>query len=137
MFNALRSDELLVGIGRVLRRAAAAESRLEGFERSLVLSATSVARLLAAEQRAQADLLASTRTRLDGALAGDERPLVVAARQRVATAADGPALGAALAELLAELPRPDAVRDAVQRALRTMADAEVAALAAPAAGAGR
>lgn len=137
MFNALRSDELLAGIGRVLRRAAAADSRLEGFERSVVLSATSVARLLAGEQRAQAALLATTRRELDAALAGDDRPLVADARRRVAAAADGPALGAALGDLLAELPRPDAVRTAVQRALRAMADAEVAALAAPPEGARR
>ncbi len=131
MFNALRSDELLVGIGRVLRRAASTGSRLEGFERSLVLSAASVARLLAGEQRAQTELMATTRAQLAEALDGDQRPLVADARRRIAAASDGPALGDAVCALLAELPRPDAVRSDVQRALRTMADAEVAALAAP------
>lgn len=130
MFNALRSDELLMGIGRVLRRAAQAESRLEGFERSLVLSATSVTRLLASEQRAQSALLATVREQLDEALAGDPRPLAARARRRVATVADGPELGEVVADLLVELPRPDPLRDGVRRVLRAMADAEVAALAA-------
>lgn len=130
MFNALRTDELLMGIGRVLRRAAQAESRLEGFERSLVLSATSVTRLLAGEQRALPTLLATVREQLRVALADDPRPPVERARRRVAAAVDGPQLGEALADLLSELPRPDPLRDEVRRVLRAMADAEVAALAA-------
>ena len=54
MFNALRSDELLVGVGRMIRMAADATDPLEGFERSQLLSAFSVTRLLASEQRGAA-----------------------------------------------------------------------------------
>jgi hypothetical protein len=130
VFNALRTDELLLGIGRVLRRAAKAEPRLEGFDRSLVLSATSVSRLLASEQRAQPALLATTRRAIDEQLDGDDRPLVVDVRRRIDAAVDGTQVGDAVADLLAELPRPDPLRDGLQRVLRAMADAEVAALAA-------
>jgi hypothetical protein len=129
VFNALRSDELLVGVGRMLRMAADAKEPLEGFERSQLLSAFSVTRLLASEQRAQAQLLEATQADLDGALAGDDRDVVVAARERIAAAADGPALGEALTALLAGLPdAADPTRAAVHRALRTMVDDEVAAL---------
>lgn len=129
MFNALRSDELLVGVGRMLRMAAAAEGPLEDFQRSQLLSAFSVTRLLASEQRAQAALLQATRADLLGALDGDDRAVVAAARERIAAAADGPELGAALNALLAELPyADDPARVALQRALRRMVDAEVAAL---------
>jgi hypothetical protein len=122
MFNALRSDELLVGVGRMLRMAADAKEPLEGFERSQLLSAFSVTRLLASEQRAQADLLEATRASLVGVLDAD-------GAARVAAAADGPALGAVLTDLLAGLgDADDPTRVAVHRALRTMVDDEVAAL---------
>lgn len=130
MFNALRTDELLLGIARILRRAAASEGPLDGFERSLALSATSVARLLASEQRALPGIEADTRRRLDEALAADERPAAVEARAGIGQAPDASALGEVLAALLTDLPRPDPLRSAVQGALRQMADAEVAALAA-------
>jgi hypothetical protein len=130
VFNALRSDELLVGVGRMLRMAADAKEPLEGFERSQLLSAFSVTRLLASEQRAEAQLLEATRADLAGALAGDDRAPVAAARERIAAAADGPALGEALTALLAALPDPDPepTRAALHRALRAMVDDEVAAL---------
>jgi hypothetical protein len=127
VFNALRSDELLVGVGRMLRLAADAQGPLEGFERSQMLSAFSVTRLLAAEQRAAGELLQATRANLLRALAGD-RPPIAAARERVAAATDGVALGDALTALLAALPPDDPARPGVHRALRTMVDAEVAAL---------
>ena len=63
MFNALRPDELLVGVGGVLRLVAAAPGPLEEYERSQALSAYSVTRLLAAEERAAAGLLADTKQR--------------------------------------------------------------------------
>jgi hypothetical protein len=129
VFNALRSDELLVGVGRMLRMAADAQAAPEGFERSQLLSAFSVTRLLASEQRAQATLLDATRADLLAALAGDDRPVVASARDRIAAAPDGPALGEALTALLAELREAgDPSRVAVHRALRTMVDDEVAAL---------
>lgn len=130
MFNALRSDELLLGIARVLRKVAAAEGPLDGFERSLALSATSVARLLASEQRALPRIEATARARIDDALAADGRELAATARARIAAAPDAAALGDVLATLLADLPRPDGLRTEIQAALRSMADAEVAALAA-------
>jgi hypothetical protein len=130
VFNALRSDELLVGVGRMLRMAADAKGPPEGFERSQLLSAFSVTRLLASEQRAAATLLEATRADLTAALAGDDRPATATAREQVAAAPDGTALGEALVALLAALPDPDPepTRAAVHRALRTMVDDEVAAL---------
>jgi hypothetical protein len=120
VFNALRSDELLVGVGRMLRMAAASEGPLEDFQRSQLLSAYSVTRLLAAEQRAQAILLEATRADLLAAVGEDAG---------IAAAADGPALGAAVAARLADMAPDDPARAAVHRALRTMVDAEVSALA--------
>jgi hypothetical protein len=122
MFNALRSDELLVGVGRMLRLAADAREPLEGFERSQMLSAFSVTRLLAAEQRGAAALLEATRADLLAAAPAGE------GRERIAAATDGVALGDALTGLLAALAPDDPARAAVHRALRTMVDAEVAAL---------
>jgi hypothetical protein len=123
VFNALRSDELLVGVGRMIRMAADTTGPLEDFQRSQLLSAYSVTRLLAAEQRAQAGLLEATRADLLAAAPED-----AAARQRIAAAPDGPALGGAVTALLADLPPRDPARTAVHGALRRMVDAEVAAL---------
>ncbi len=74
VFNALTPPELLTGIGHTLRMAADANGALEGFERSQVLSAYSVTRLLASEQAAAEELLAWTRGALLDALDGDDRP---------------------------------------------------------------
>jgi hypothetical protein len=130
MFNALRSDELLIGIGRVLRIVADAPGALEEYERSQTLSAYSVTRLLAAEQAAAADLLAWTQAALAAALEGDPRPEAHAARERIAAVASGPELGEALGELLPALPPGDPTRARVHRVLAEMIDREVAALAA-------
>ncbi|MCW2995600.1 MAG: hypothetical protein JWQ18_3095 [Conexibacter sp.] len=129
MFNALRSDELLVGVGRMLRLAADLQAAPEGFERSQLLSAFSVTRLLASEQRGAAVLLAATRADLDAALAGDDRPAATAARAEIAAAVDGIAIGDAVQDLLEALPADDPTRTAVHHALRRMVDAEVATLA--------
>jgi hypothetical protein len=129
VFNALRSDELLVGVGRMLRLAADLGTAPEGFERSQLLSAFSVTRLLASEQRGAAALLAATRADLDAALANDDRDAATAARARIAAAVDGIAIGDAVLDLLEALPDPDPTRAAVQHALRRMVDAEVATLA--------
>jgi hypothetical protein len=131
MFNALTSTELLVGVGRVLRMVADANGELEGFQRSQVLSAFSVTRLLASEQLAATDLLESTRADLREALEGDMRPAVAEARLKIETARDGLAIGDALGDLLEQLPRPDALRARIHAALREMTDREVAALARP------
>lgn len=128
MFNALRPEELLIGLGKVLRSAADAPGRLEDYQRSQLLSAFSVTRLLAAEQAAAHELEATTRQELEAALAGDERPAAREARRRIATA-DGIAMGEALVGLLAALPAEDPTRTRVHRALAAMADREVAVLA--------
>lgn len=131
MFNALTSTDLLVGVGRVLRMVAAQEGGLEDFQRSQVLSAFSVTRLLASEQQAEARLLADAKRDLGRALADDERPDVGQARERIAAASSGVEIGEALGALLAELPRTDPLRGPVHAALRAMIDAEVTALATP------
>jgi hypothetical protein len=123
MFNALRSEELLMGVGRVLRMVADAPGALEEYERSQTLSAYSVTRLLAAEQAASAELLAWTRDALAAALDGE-------ARRRVEAASSGVELGDVLSDLLAELPREDPTRTRVHAVLAEMIDREVAALAA-------
>jgi hypothetical protein len=130
MFNALRSEELLVGIGRVLRIVADAPGALEEYERSQTLSAYSVTRLLAAEQAAAPELLAWTQAALADALAGDERPAGQTARGAIAAATTGPELGDAVGDLLAALESGDATGTRVHRVLAEMIDREVAALAA-------
>lgn len=130
MFNALRSDELLVGVGRVLRLVAAAPAALEEYERSQTLSAYSVTRLLAAEQAAAAELLAATKGALLVAIADDQRPAVRLAAQRIGSATDGIAVGDAIAELLGELSPDEPMRRRIHAALAVMIDSEVAALAA-------
>lgn len=129
MFNALRSDELLVGVGRVLRLVAAAPGALEEYERSQTLSAYSVTRLLAAEQAAAAALLADTKEALARAIGDDPRPEVQGVAQRLATGTDGIEVGDAVDELLQAIGRDDPMRARVHRVLATMIDAEVAALA--------
>lgn len=134
MFNALTPPQLLVGVGRVLRASADADGALEDYQRSQVLSAYSVTRLLAGELQGAAALRAWTRAALLDALAGDERPPVAVARDRLADpAVDGLRIGEAVADLLAALPRAgaDATRDAVRAIVRQLADREQAALAAP------
>ena len=129
MFNALTSTDLLVGVGRVLRMVAATDGGLEDFQRSQVLSAFSVTRLLASEQQAEAELVAATKRDLADALAGDER--ATPSRERIDAARDGREIGEAVGELLDALPRTDPLRSRVHAALREMIDAEVKALATP------
>jgi hypothetical protein len=74
VFNALRPDELLVGVGGVLRLVAAAPGPLEEYERSQALSAYSVTRLLAAEERAAAGLLSDTKHALVDAILRSAMP---------------------------------------------------------------
>lgn len=129
MFNPLRSDELLVGVGRVLRQVATVPRALEEYERSQALSAYSVTRLLAAEQRGTAALLASVKRELASALHGDPRPQVHEIAERVPAVGDGIELGDAVASLLALLSPDEPLRARVHRILATMIDDEVAALA--------
>lgn len=129
MFNALSTEQLLVGVGRVLRMNASAEGELEDYQRSQTLSAYSVTRLLAAEQAAAGELLGWAREELLMLLAGDQRPPVAAAREAIADAPGGVELGRALSELLRELGRADLLRPRLHRLLAELADREVDALA--------
>jgi hypothetical protein len=132
MFNALRTDELLVGIGRVLRIVADAPGALEEYERSQTLSAYSVTRLLAAEQAAARELLVFTREALLGVFdAAAPRPELGAVRQRIELASTGTEIGEALSELLDSVRRDDPIRAPVHAVLAEMIDREVAALAGP------
>jgi uncharacterized lipoprotein YmbA len=117
MFNPMEPHELVLGVGRVLRMAADGEP-VDGYRRSQLLSAYSVARHLAAEQAAAAELLAWLRAELADALGPDT----------LAGATTGPQLGAALTALLAG-PLDDGLRARLHRILAEMADREVAALA--------
>jgi hypothetical protein len=133
MFNALRTDELIAGMGTTMRAAAAAEGPADEYARGQLLSAFSVSRLLAAEVRATPGLLAWLKGELDAALAASEDPAAAPARERVADAADGNEVGDALVDLLAELRaegRDQALRERVHAVLREMAARELAALAA-------
>jgi hypothetical protein len=129
VFNALTSEELLVGVGRVLRMAAGATGPLEDYQRSQILSAYSVTRLLAAETAASDELLLWLRSELDAVLDDDPRELVLDARAQVKAARSGTEVGDALVDLLAALPREDPRRAGVHRVLRELIDREVAALA--------
>jgi hypothetical protein len=129
VFNALRPDELLVGVGQVLRLVAATDGPLEEYERSQALSAYSVTRLLAAEERAVVGLLSETKRALADAVTGDERPAVRELSGRVNEVANGSQLGDAVCALLALLGPDEPLRARTHGILATMIDAEVAALA--------
>jgi len=132
VFNALTADQLIAGLGSVLRAAAAATEPPDEYARGQLLSAYSITRLLTAEQRASAGLLTWLRTELRDALAPCSDEAAVAARERIAQAADAPAIGAVLVDLLAKLrsgDREPQARARVHAVLRTMADLELAALA--------
>ena len=88
MFNALTPVQLLGAIGQTLRMAAEA-SVFDGYQRSQLLSAHSVARLLASEQAAAAGLLEWTRAALVAALDGDARAAAREAAAALADARDG------------------------------------------------
>jgi hypothetical protein len=149
MFNALRTEQLIAGIGATARAAATADGPPDEYARGQLLSAYSVSRLLAAEVSAETALLAWLRAELLAALA--EHPddaAANAAAPRIETAADAGEIGAALVDLLADLrtrppervrSSPDYVRQSanapslrarIHSILREMADRELAALAA-------
>jgi hypothetical protein len=121
VFNALRTDQLLIGIGSVLRAAADRGAALEDYERSQLLSAYSVARLLAAENVAAPAMLAWIKGEL-GPVLGDQEA-------QMAEAASSIAVGEQLSLLFEQMPVDDPRRPKVHCILREMADREVAALA--------
>src|SRR5215469_6072374 len=132
MFNALRTDELLIGVGRVLRVAAGLERQPDGYERSQLLSAYSITRLLAAEQAVALDLFAELRARLLQVLDAQSPSLPSVERARAAVASARVATDASpeIAELLVELPRESRLKREIHSVLAQIVDAEIAALAA-------
>ena len=153
MFNSLRTDQLIAGIGATARTAATATGPADEYARGQLLSAYSVSRLLAAEVRAASSLLAWLRGELLEALAtAPDDPAAAAAATRIEAAPDAIEIGGALVDLLADLrtrpdaPDPDGVRSSPRYAresanaselrsrihtiLREMAGRELVALAA-------
>lgn len=134
MFNALRTETLIAGMGTTMRAAAAADGGpVDDYARGQLLSAYSISRLLAAEVRAATTLLEWLRAELLAALEDSADPAAAAARERIGEAADANAVGDALVELFAELRRdgrePE-LRERLHAVLREMAARELAALAA-------
>jgi hypothetical protein len=127
VFNSLRTDQLIAGIGATARTAAGATGAPDDYARGQLLSAYSVSRLLAAEVSGEAALLAWLRAELLDAL-GD-RPVAT----EIEAAPDAIAIGGVLVDLLAELREsgedPD-LRTRIHAILREMAGRELAVLAA-------
>jgi hypothetical protein len=111
VFNSLRTDQLIAGIGATARTAATATGPADEYARGQLLSAYSVSRLLAAEVRAASSLLAWLRGELLEALAtAPDDPAAAAAATRIEAAPDAIEIGGALVDLLADL-RADAGGD--------------------------
>ena len=123
MFNALRTEQLIAGIGAVGRAAAAASGPPDEYARGQLLSAYSVSRLLAAEVSAEAELLAWLRGELLDALGRQCRR-----RRRIEAAPDAVAIGGVLVDLLAEFRQsgedPE-LRTRIHAILREMAEREL------------
>jgi hypothetical protein len=131
MFNPMRPDEVILAIGRVLRMAADSAGPSDDYRRSQLLSGYSIARHLAAEEAARAELFIWFRGELISALE-DGGPLVLEGRERIGAARDGAELGDALVELLERLGRgedDERVRKRLRLVFVEMADREVEALA--------
>ncbi|MBS1893893.1 MAG: hypothetical protein JST59_21560 [Actinobacteria bacterium] len=139
MFNSLRTDQLITGIGATARTAAGASGPPDDYARGQLLSAYSVSRLLAAEVSAEAELLAWLRAELLKALA--DHP----AAAKIEAAPDAIAIGGILVDLLAELRDSDVdgpktglsdgfsarqLRGRIHSVLREMTERELLALAA-------
>jgi hypothetical protein len=126
VFNSLRTDQLIAGIGATARTAAGATGAPDDYARGQLLSAYSVSRLLAAEVSGEAALLAWLRLELLDAL-GD-RP----AATKIEDAPDALGIGGILVDLLAELREsgedPE-LRTRIHAILREMAGRELAVLA--------
>jgi hypothetical protein len=127
VFNSLRTDQLIAGIGATARTAAGATGAPDDYARGQLLSAYSVSRLLAAEVSGEAALLAWLRSELLDAL-GDNP-----AATKIEAAPDAIAIGGILVDLLAELREsgedPE-LRTRIHAILREMAGRELAVLAA-------
>jgi hypothetical protein len=127
VFNSLRTDQLIAGIGATARTAAGATGAPDDYARGQLLSAYSVSRLLAAEVSGEAALLAWLRSELLDAL-GDNP-----AATKIEAAPDALGIGGILVDLLAELREsgedPE-LRTRIHAILREMAGRELAVLAA-------
>jgi hypothetical protein len=134
VFNSLRTDQLIAGIGATARTAATATGPADEYARGQLLSAYSVSRLLAAEVRAASSMLAWLRGELLDALAeAPDDPAAVAAATRIEAAPDAIEIGGALVDLLAELRESGTdpeLRTRIHAILREMAGRELVALAA-------
>lgn len=134
MFNSLRTDQLIAGIGATARTAAGATGPPDDYARGQLLSAYSVSRLLAAEVSGEAALLAWLRGELLDALAtAPDDSAATAAATQIEAATDGNEIGGALVDLLADLRARDEepeLRTRIHAILREMAERELAALAA-------
>jgi thioredoxin-like negative regulator of GroEL len=141
MFNALRTEQLIAGIGAAGRAAASASGPPDEYARGQLLSAYSVSRLLAAEVSAEASMLAWLRGELTGALASyPDDPDAAAALPAIEDATDSAAIGDALVTLLAKLRARDddsELRRQLHSILREMTHRELLALAARPEGAKR
>jgi hypothetical protein len=146
MFNALRTEQLIAGIGAAGRAAASASGPPDEYARGQLLSAYSVSRLLAAEVSAEASLLTWLRGELRGALASfPDDPDAAAALPQIESAPDAAAIGDTLVTLLATLRTRDVdgpktglsdgfsahqFRGELHSILREMTERELLALAA-------
>jgi hypothetical protein len=125
VFNSLRTDQLIAGIGATARTAAGATGAPDDYARGQLLSAYSVSRLLAAEVSGEAALLAWLRGDLLDALAtAPDDPVAAAAATRIEAATDGNEIGGALVDLLAELRSRDASVRSNPRIARSSANAQ-------------
>lgn len=142
----MTSSELMLALSRTLKEAANEQESQDEYRRGQLLSASSLARHLAAEQSSEPELWSWFRSRMlalledasgraaslgDEALGGRLREC----RRRLEQATDRGVAGQAISELLAELrARGDSSREfraEMQSLLRALCDREVAALAHP------
>jgi hypothetical protein len=126
MFNPLRPNEIVTGVGRTAQAAAASTGALDAFERGQLLSAYSATRHLAVELEYYSGAIESFTARLARELrAVPAGPLGDAARA-IEHCHDGPSLGDALTELLSALRGR---KDAEARRLRGLLHRELSELA--------
>jgi hypothetical protein len=142
MFNPLSLSEMVTAIGLASRAAARQEGPLDEFDRGQLMSSYSATRHLAIELtcfapelRRQSEAIAAAADRAARELGNDpDAEALQALADQVQRAPDAPAVGAAVADLLALARRHDAppwvaLRGEVRRCLRALCDREVELLA--------
>lgn len=135
MFNAMSSEDVLLAVGRVLRSTADITGPLDDYQRGQLFSAYSMVRNLAAEQAGSRAALARAKQGLAAPLTAAPVDGIADLVPAFADVADGPALGAALCDVLERLRADDSkasrrLQATVQGTIRRLVDDEVAALAA-------